>query len=280
MFLTSSQEQTRNHSTLPLAYWLKYMWDHNTSCNCPICASLLRTFVLIQQATPLHRFVHLAGAHIRGLEGELRDTAAYCASQGPPSPEQATPPLAAASGALAQPEQAPSVPQGSGPPSLWARQKRHRLCSSCIPNPSLPRHQGLLANSRGQTGQEPWAPCGGRCWKPRVLPRRGPRVKLLEERARNQLPADQRSEKRIRRKGIQRAEAAAVGEKENLPEDLQGGRKRGGARPVKRGNHWSWICCFVWWSSYCCARGPKTYPLCTLSPWGLPSTDHIYWVCS
>ena len=76
------------------------MWGHDQSCGCPICTSLVRSFALIQQASPLQGFVHLAGVHVRGLEGELRDTAAYCARQGSqatPKAEQAAPPLAAAS---------------------------------------------------------------------------------------------------------------------------------------------------------------------------------------
>ena len=92
------------------------MWGHDPSCGCPICTSLHRSFALIQQASPLQGFVHLAGVHVRGLEGELRDTAAYCAKQGSPvtpKTEPAAPPLAACSAPVVAAEKAATDAKGS-----------------------------------------------------------------------------------------------------------------------------------------------------------------------
>ena len=89
------------------AYWLRYMWGHFDTCNCPICTSLRRPFPVIHLGTPYPNFVRLAGTQLRVVEGEVRDISSYVSSQkgsGSTPSDQGAVPVPAAPAAATSPE--------------------------------------------------------------------------------------------------------------------------------------------------------------------------------
>eukprot|EP00435_Cladocopium_sp_Y103_P031823 s976_g8.t1 len=140
------------------------MWGHGLNCACPVCFSLNRVFPLLREGSRFPGFVHIAGGHVRVLEGELRDLLFSCTGQGrtepprganegvppppgdlqPPGPEQVDPP-AAGEGTASASQQADSKASEDRAQQLFPKSKPPEPGSGSAPTSEEPAAPGVTA---------------------------------------------------------------------------------------------------------------------------------------